>query len=932
MKSNKWQIEFKFLNQIHILCIGMIVKTILFAVFALAITANAALLPADLRCEYSTNPLGVDLANPRLFWTLESSERGQYQTAYEILVATSEKNLSADNGDLWDSGKVDSAETIQIPYAGKALKSSEQVFWKVRVWDANAKASTWSEPANWTMGLLSSNDWQAKWIGAADTNIPSIILRREFIVKPGLTRALVYICGLGQYELTLNGKKAGDDFLSPGWTKYNKTCLYDTRDLITDLKMGKNAVGIELGNGMYNVISASNRFTKFKGSFGPQKVIAQFRLEYADGSVERIVTDENWRVAAGPITFSSIYGGEDFDGRLLHPGWNEPDFDDSKWLPAKIVDGPGGQLRGLCCAAPAIRSFEIHKPVTTRALTNGDIVFDLGQNAAHLLRIRVGGPAGTTVRLMPSELLGNNGAINQGSMGGGRRGAIWCDFTKATDHEETWSPKFFYVGCRYVQVHLIPVTNQTPPMIASLEGIVIQSSSEPVGEFECSNTSFNRIRTLVRWAQRNNMESLMTDCPHRERLGWLEQDHLNGPALRYEFGLAQLFTKTLNDIADSQLANGLVPTTAPEYTVFGDKKDASHSRNAFGDSPEWSSTFILVPWQQYEFDGDLSLFRVHYEAMKKYVAYLGTRADNYIVNYGLGDWYDVGPKKPGVSQLTPIALTATAFYYQDVKVMARVAALLSRESDARDYSVLANKIRAAFNETFYNGTNHFYATDSQCANAMPLVMGICDPANRSNVLDAIVRDVRSRGNALTAGDAGYGYLLRALADGGRNDVIFDMNNQSNKPGYGMQLAKGKTSLTEAWDGGSSQDHFMLGQIEEWFYHDLAGIQNGLDSAGFKKIVINPHPVGDVTWTKASYNSIRGKIISDWKRDGTKFTLSITIPPNTTATVFLPAESPQAVTENGKPVGQSVGAAFLRMEDGRAVFDVKSGKYDFKSRF
>ena len=313
---------------------------------------------------------------------------------------------------MWDSGKVVSDETIQIPYAGAALKSSQQVFWKVRVWDKDGKVSAWSKPATWTMGVLQNSDWHAKWIGAADTNIPSLLLRREFTVKPGLKRALVNICGLGQYELTLNGKKVGDDFLSPGWTKYDKTCLYDTRDITADLKSGKNAAGIELGNGMYNV-PGGGRYTKFKGSFGPQKAIAQIRLEYADGSVEIIGTDENWRVAAGPITFSSIYGGEDFDARLVQHGWDKPGFDDSKWQIAQVVSGPGGELRGLSCAAPPIRKFEIQQPVATRTLTNGDIVFDLGQNASHVPEISVTGPAGSRVQLIPAELTNRDGSVNR---------------------------------------------------------------------------------------------------------------------------------------------------------------------------------------------------------------------------------------------------------------------------------------------------------------------------------------------------------------------------------------------------------------------------------------------------------------------------------------------------------------------------------------
>jgi alpha-L-rhamnosidase len=904
------------------------------AVFqAVSVTAMSV---GNLRCEYCSAPMGVDVQQPQLGWVLESTQRGDFQTCYQILAASSKVLLKKNNGDLWDSGKVDSDQTIEIPYAGIPLKSSQQVFWKLRVWGANGKVSDWSEPTTWTMGVLQNSDWQAKWIGAADTNIPSLLLRHEFIVKPGLKRALINICGLGQYELTFNGKQADNDFLSPGWTKYNKSCLYDTLDITTLLRTGQNAVGIELGNGMYNILDTRYLRAGLRlYSFGPQKAIAQIRLEYADGSVETVVTDQNWRLSRGPITSCSIYCGDSYDARLQQKGWDEVGFDDSAWSPAQIVNGPGGELRGISCAAPPIRLFEIHKPISSRVLGRGDVLYDLGQNASHIPKISVTGPAGSRVRIIPSELVGTNGLADQHSMGVRRGNAIWCDYTKATDGAETWSPKFFYVGCRYFEVKSFPATGETQlPVVKSIEGIIVQSSSEPVGEFECSNPLFNRIRNLVRWAQRSNMMSIMTDCPTREKRGWLEQDHLNGPALRYEFDLAQLFTKTLNDTADSQLASGLMPTVAPEYTIMLDSNTPPGQRNNFGDSPEWSSAFILVPWQQYEFDGDLSLFQTHYNAMTHYLAYLGSRATNYIVNYGLGDWYDLGPKHPGIAQLTPIALTGTAFYFQNAEIMSRAAALLGKTNDARQFSDLADNIRAAFNQTFYDATNHFYATGSETANAIPLVMGICEPTNRAAVLDAIVADIRKRGNAFTAGDVGYRYLLRALADGGRSDVIFDMNNQSDKPGYGLQLKKGATSLTEAWDAGrdSSQNHFMLGQIQEWFYHDLAGIQDTPGSPGFKQIIIAPQPCGDLKWVNANYDSVRGKIESDWKEYGGSFRLRAIIPPNTTATFLIPARDANEIWESGVPAAKSAGVHFLRMEGGRAVFQAESGTYNFESKF
>lgn len=886
--------------------------------------ASAKTIPdlsvTDLRCEYVSNPLGVDVPAPRLFWKLQSSSRDEHQTAYQILVATAPEILAMDQGDPWDSGKVTSDKTTQIPYQGRPLKSSQQVFWKVRVWDKNGNVSAWSQPATWTMGLLSEAQWQAHWI-AARADSETLLLRREFTVKPGLKRAIAHVSGLGQYELSVNGHKAADDLLSPGWTRYDKTCLYDTRDLTTSVREGHNAIGLLLGNGMYNV--KGGRYSKFKGSFGPLKAIMQLRLEYADGTTEIFGTDEQWRTSPGPITFSCVYGGEDYDARLEQRGWDQLGFDDSKWQTARLVNGPGGKLRGISAAAPPIRTFDLLKPVSVKPLRKGVTVYDLGQNAALIPRITVRGTAGSVVRIIPAELLRADGSVDRRSVAPNGAPAYW-QYTLAGGGRETWFPKFFYHGARYIQVECSAPEGGELPVVEALEGVVVHSASTRVGEFECSSELFNRIHRLVRWAQLSNMMSVLTDCPHRERLGWLEEYHLNGPPLRYEFDLAQLFTKGLSDMADSQLDNGLVPDIAPEYTVF---------TNGFRDSPEWGSAYLIVPWQQYEWTGDLELLGRHYDGMKRYVAYLSTRADNNIVSHGLGDWYDIGPRRPGIAQLTPVALTATAFYYYDARILARVAALLGMADDAKQYEELAGQIRAAFNQKFLDTRNNQYATGSQCANSIPLVMGLVEPKNRSAVLEAVVRDVRQRGNALTTGDVGYRYLLRALAEGGRSDVIFDINNQSHKPGYGYQLKMGATSLTEAWnaDHRSSQNHFMLGQIMEWFYHDLAGIGDDPTGPGFKKIIVNPQPVGDLTWVKASFDSIRGKIISHWTKAEGVFNLSITIPPNTTATVFVPARSADEVTVDEVIAARSVGVKFLRQERDRAVFEVDSGQWVFQSR-
>jgi hypothetical protein len=882
-----------------------------------------ALVPTQLRCEYAIQPMGIDVAQPRLFWKLESRERGQRQSAFQILAASSTHLLAKDQGNLWDTGKVLSDETIHIPYAGQELKSSQPVFWKVRVWDKNGKVSLWSPPAAWTMGLLRSNDWQAIWIGAPAAT-ETLLLRSEFEVRSGLVRAVVHVSGLGQYEMTLNGVKAGDDLLTPGWTGYDKTTLYDTQDVTALLREGRNAIGLTLGNGMYHVVRR-NRFAKFTGSFGPLRAICHLRLEYADGSTQIVGTDETWRTQAGPIIYSSIYGGEDYDARLAPSGWDRPGFDDRAWPRAVPIIRLSDTLRGHSVSSEPLRAIETRRPVAVRALgMPGVAVYDLGQNVSYMPRIRVSGPVGSVVRLTPAEVINEDGTINRGTMGGASRGSSWWEYTKATEGEETWFPQFYYVGCRYLEARCLPATpGGAVPRIESLEGVIVHSSAAPIGDFACSNPRLNRIRDLVRWAQRANLVSVLTDCPHREKLGWLEQYHLNGPAIRYEFDVARIFAKGMHDMADAQLDDGLVPNIAPEFTQF---------KGAFRAAAEWGSAFIIVPWQQYQFVGDLELLRRHFKAMKRYFSCLESRAVDDIVSEGLGDWYDLGPKKPGAAQLTPPPVTATAFYYYNAWILAQVAARLDRPDEAKDYAARAARIRSSYNRHFFNRDAGSYATGSQCANALPLVLGIVEPGDRAAVFASMVRDLESRDYAMTAGDIGFRFLLQALAMSDRSEAVYRMINQDDKPGYGYQLKMGATSLTESWDANrtSSQNHFMLGHITEWFYKDLAGIDTDPAGPGFKKIIIKPQPVGDITWARASYDSIRGRIVSDWKRDGTKFTLKVTIPPNTTATVFLPSKSASAVTDGGAAISRGDAVTVLREESGQTVLEVGGGQYSFES--
>jgi hypothetical protein len=1058
------------------------------ALLSAPLAAHAALTPSNLTCEYFPEPLNVDAAHPRLGWTLASDVRGDAQVAYQVLAASSLEALAKDQGDLWDSGKVASEESTQVPFGGAPLGSLQQCYWKVRVWDKAGQPSPWTAPAHWCTGLLTPQDWTAKWIAApgAQTGSSSLlgyhaaeaqraddakwvqvdlgsavpidsvklhsldhevagfgfpvrfkitasddpnfatsdviaddsgkdfpnpgaaavtlksgavkrryvrvtatklyhraagnksycfalaelevfsggknvalhapvtaldstegwgwgkaeltdgenlapdpqasgagatiktlpIFRKSVVVSKPVSRAMLAICGLGQYELELNGSKVGNAVLEPGWSDYRKTCLYQTYDLTDRLKVGTHTLGVMLGNGMYNVANVPGRYTKFTGSMGTPKVIAQLHIAYADGTSETIATDSSWQVAGGPITLSHTYGGEDYDARLESPL-------PASWQPALETAGPGGKLTGASQSAPAIT---VAATLSTQKVTHPKpdaYVYDLGQNCAQIPSISVSGRAGAVVRLTPAEVLRPDGTVSQEPSGG----PTFYTYTLRGGGGETWAPRFTYYGSRYLEVTgAVPAGAPNPgnlPVISELSGKFITSSSPIVGEFECSNGMFNRAAEIIRWAMRNNLMSVLTDCPHREKLGWLEQSHLVGPSLMYNLGIPALFTKVCGDMSDAQLPDGMVPDIAPEFAVFN---------GGFRDSPEWGSASVLIPWQVYEFYGDTAILARRYDTMARYVDYLSSRAKDHILSNGLGDWYDLGPNAPGYAQLTPVPLTATAFYYRDITILERASKLLGRDADAERYAKLAAEVREAFNRAFYHADAHTYATGSQTANAIPLAFGLPPEADRPAIVANLVAEIRGRDNRLTAGDVGYRYLLRTLADGGRSDVIFDMNSRSDRPGYGMIIAKGATALTEAWDGRleSSQDHFMLGHIMEWFYSDLAGIQPDPTGPGFKRILIKPTPVGNITWAKASYRSIHGTIESGWKIESGAFKLDVVVPPGCTATVALPAAFGRTVTEGGKPVASVPGVTVRPTANGTETLVVPSGTYHFES--
>jgi hypothetical protein len=824
----------------------------------------ASLRPGTLRCQAQENPLAIEAANPRLSWILDPvdpNRTGLRQSAYRILVASSPQLLGQNRGDLWDTGKVASDRTIQIAYAGRPVTAQSFAYWKVQVWDQDNQPSSWSAQAEWRSGLH-PQDWKARWI-AAPTSMAAAaqmpVFRRSYRLSRAPARAVLSISGLGQYEATLNGRKVGDDVLTPGWTNYRKTVFYNAYDVTSQLRAGDNAIEILLGNGMYNVVRTPGRYTKFAGSFGEPKLIAQLHVNYEGGSSAEILTGASWQCRPGPIVFSSTYGGEDYDARL------EAGAD---WQPARETEGPGGAL--VAQTNEPVREMETFLPVKTTDIKPGVHVYDLGQNFAGWPVIRVKGPTGATVKLVCGELLDDAGLVTQRSSGAPQ----WFSYTLRGGGEETWHPRFSYYGFRYVQL-------ESPPDVdlLAVEGRFVRASVERTGEFTSSSKLLNRIHILIDAAIESNFQSVLTDCPHREKLGWLEESHLLGAALMYNYGAQRQYRKIAGDIAESQAPNGLVPDIAPEYTVF---------EGGFRDSPEWGSAAILDPWLAYRFYGDRDNLARHYEEMKRYAEYLSAKAIDGIISYGLGDWYDIGPKPPGVSQLTSLGVTATAIYYDDLTTLHKIALVLGKNEDAARFAADAETIRAKFHDKLFDRQRGAYDRGSQTANAMPLALGMVPREVRGRVTDSLVADIRAHADHTTAGDIGFHFVIQALSEAGRDDVIYAMVANPDPPSYAGQLARGATTLTEAWDAGprSSQNHFMLGHAEEWFYRSLAGIDFDLSRPRGQQIVLRPKTIGDITSARATYRSVLGAIVSSWKIEDGKFVYDVEIPANTSATVYL----------------------------------------------
>jgi len=915
--------------------------TMLFLLLSLKIWGQE-LQAVNLRTDHKINPAGTSLA-PVLSWEIIASQRGCMQTMFQIQVT--EDSTSIGIKDTSTRVRTSQSYNVSAHLANRSILPAHKYYWRVRIWDNHGNVSPWSAAASFTTALAGKQDWaQAQWIGYEDIPdsmrvVPGVhggafkfyekhkgkqrpvvpLFRKEFQGGDHIKSALLFISGLGQYEVNLNGEKLGDNFLAPGWTDYDETVLYNTYDVTDKLKAGGNALGVIVGNGFFNV--NKERYKKLSITYGMPRMICKLMITYTDGTVKQIVSGKDWKTAPSPVTFTSIYGGEDYDAQLEQKGWDQSSFDDAHWKQANIVKATEKRLEPEL--DNPVKVMEILSARTVTRSRPDVYTYDFGQNASGIVELKVKGRRGQTVKLIPAELLNADKLSNQKATGS----PYYFSYTLKGDGEETWRPRFTYYGFRYVQVEgAAPDTasNTGLPQVTQLNFLHTRNAAPATGSFSCSNELFNRIHTLIQWAIKSNLQSVATDCPHREKLSWLEQDYLMGNSIRHNYDISLLYRKLLDDMREAQTDSGLVPDIAPEYVFFDD--------NGFGfrDSPEWGSACVILPWQLYKWYGDTASIRRAYPTASKYVKYLQSKAVNNMLSYGLGDWYDNGPQRPGVTQLTPQALTATAIYYYDLVLLSEMAHMTGDSKAAKETAALAARVKQAFNTQFFNPATKVYGTGSQTAMAMPLCVGLVDAQYRKAVFRNLVDSIEQNGRKLTAGDIGFHFLVQALQEGGASQLLYEMNNRDDVPGYGFQLAKGATALTESWAALErvSNNHLMLGHLMEWFYTGLGGITQQDRSIAYKEAIIRPEMVGNVSWVKTSYKTVFGAIISEWEKKAGELTFHIVIPPNSRALIKLPAIKGQQVMEGIQTVDKQKDIKVKGYEDGRIVLTAGSGDYRF----
>jgi alpha-L-rhamnosidase len=891
-----------------------------------------SLIVSNLTCEYRINPLGIDALQPRLNWQLESNQRGTRQTAYRILVAASETALSGGSV-LWDSGKVTSDQSIHVTYRGPGLVSGQHLYWKVLVWDEAGQEAE-STPAWWEMGLLDRIDWHGQWIGAPfsggpRTTSPAPYLRKEFRITKQVVSARLYATALGLYEYYLNGMRVGDALLTPGWTDYNKRIQYQVYDVTDLIQSGTNACGAILGDG-WSVGHISwvgrQRYTD------RPRLLAQIILTYSDGSKEIIATDNSWKVTQGPILESDMLMGESYDARRELAGWCNPGYNDLLWWTAEVFADNDAAL--VASNGPAVIRQETLRPVNIREIpdfVNQRWIFDLGQNMVGWIRLRVRGEKGTTVSIRYAEVLNPDGTLYTANL----RTARNTDYyTLKGGEEEVWEPHFLFHGFRYVELLGFPGI----PTEETVTGIVIHSDLPPTGTFECSDPLINQLQHNIVWGQKGNFVDVPTDCPQRdERLGWTGDAQVFIRTAAFNMNVAGFFTKWTRDLEDAQYPDGAYPAVAPNPSAW-----------SIGDGgPAWADAGVICPWTIYQCYGDTHLLEARYASMQRFIEFLSQTSQDglrcyaeYAGWHGFGDWLALDGSD-GREGGTSKELIGTAFFAYSSHLLARIAHILGKDEDAERFGNLSNQVREAFVKRFVlpDGT---LKVGTQTSYVLALHFDLLPRDFRSIAVAELARNIGQRDNHLSTGFVGTPYINWVLSDVGHLDTAYALLKQTTWPSWLYSVTQGATTIWERWDGWThdksfqdpgmnSFNHYAYGAVGAWMYAVIGGIGLDSDQPGYKHIIMHPQPGGGLTYATSELHSMYGVIRSAWTLENNNFNWPITVPANTTATVYVPAKDVSHVTENGQPVEKSNWVTFLHMEDGCAVFAVESGSYTFSSK-
>ncbi|MFN8356838.1 MAG: glycoside hydrolase family 78 protein [Spirosomataceae bacterium] len=858
---------------------------------------SAQTLVKDLSCEHLTNPIGIDAQKPRLSWKLTASQRNTLQIAYQIRVATSaqfdKKSV------VWDSGKINSGESILQTYAGPALQATKRYYWQVKVWDNKGTESAWSEAAFWEMGI---SNWTAQWIDPEQeintkTTPPSPLLRKEFTLKKKVQSARLYVSSRGLNTMYINGQRVSDYYFTPGWTAYQDHYQYFTFDVANLLKAGPNAIGAMMGDGWYRGFLA---WENNRNSWGERlALLAQLVVTYSDGSQQVIGTDATWKATnTGPIRMSDIYQGETYDARLEKSGWANANFNDSDWWQVKVANYPFNNL--VSPQGQPVRRIEEIKALKVFKTPAGDQVIDFGQEVTGWVRMTVRGAAGTTVTIQHAEVLDKKGNFYNANL---RAAKCELNYTLKGIGEEVYEPNFTFQGFRYIRVKGFP----TELTVNNFTAVVVHTDMPKTGEFTCSNALLNQLQHNIQWGQKGNFLDVPTDCPQRdERLGWTGDAQAFSRTAAYNYNVAGFFSKWLNDLIADQAEDGTIPFVIPDVLQ---KSNLKHKQPSAG----WADVATIAPWNMYLIYGDKQLLARQYPSMVKWVEYMNKNAKNYLYSGSVfGDWLFYQPRMEGHTEkngYTDLDYLSTAFFAFSTDILRQTAQVLGKKEDEAKYAALFANIKEAFNREYVAASGRTIS-DSQTSYVLGLMFNLFKDEYKNAAAAQLVKDIKSRNNHLSTGFLGTPYLCHVLSATGNTKVAYDLLFQETYPSWLYPVKMGATTIWERWDGirtdttfqdvgMNSFNHYAYGAIGDWMYRTVAGIEIG--KAGYKHILIQPQPTDKLSFAKANFNSSYGEIASGWERSSSGMILSVKIPANTTATIKIPTQNASSVRESGNPV-------------------------------